>query len=150
MKKVIWFSRHPISFDERAAIKEWVDKNCDNDGIDIEIIDMKAEAQKVLTSASDVAEVYKNIADTAKDNACSAVFGVFPAPIREMMTEEHLNDYMNEFRYCGMGVHSIPAFEAWNVARPPLPEDNMPRSMVVNPTPMFKFKKWCYVGKVKQ
>ena len=147
MKKVIWFSRHPISFEEREAIKKWVHKKYGNNQ-DVEVIYMKEEAQKILASASDVAETYKNIVDTAKDNDCVAVFGVFPAPIRELLVYEHLNEYMDELRHADLHIHRwIPALEAWNVSRPPLPEDNMPHSLIANSTPTFKFKQWCYVGK---
>jgi hypothetical protein len=118
MEKVIWFSRNEMTPKQRDEI---VSKH----GDDVEILNCSRTASVDLIDEGDVNAVWNRLQVVIGNNfhEMSAVYGVFPAPIQERITE-HFEK-----------IRGTPCYSAWNVQR-----------SVEGEKPTFEHKRFCFVG----
>ena len=96
--KALWFSRHAPTPEQVAEISE----------LGFELVGM-ADGMRLggidILSWGEADAVYEGIRKLLRDNAATAVFGVYPAPIQSYISDNTL------------GNSAIPCFEAWNGKR---------------------------------
>ena len=118
MPQVIWFSRHAST----PAQQEEMKRICPESEGELWL---SSAANVNLQTDKDVEKVWKEIRYAVKDNQVdwlnrAYVFGVFPAPIQELISD---------------GLLDSSFYASWNIQR-----------SVEGKPPTFEHKKFCLVG----
>lgn len=120
MKNAIVFTRHQLTEAQKAEIMN----------LGFEFFSSKDSFLQINDSSTAQA-VYDRLRESARQLNARAIFGVFPAPLRELIHRDAEMLLVTRGDY----VHPVCLYEAWNVRR------TKPGG-----PPTFEHLKWCRTG----